>query len=150
MEALTILHSLAGTSMNRYVIRADYVTGDSFGSEDTFEILSPVWTDLDKAKQALKDLTEHHKYYLNSKENCHRWHDDPEVDISDLTKKSWYRPAPEDRGYWTDFWTFSVDVELDDGSKHTVSVQYHGYFEHLNSLEITAEPQSDTDMKAYF
>lgn len=134
---------------NKYVIRAEYQTGDSFSSEDTSSIFAPVWTDLAKVKQALKDLTEHHNYYKSSNEYPH-WDGDTKVDISDLTTKPWYRPDPEGRKYRSDFWIFSANVELDDGSKHTVHIPYHGYFEHLRTLEIITEPLSDSDLISHF
>lgn len=126
--------------MTNYVIKAYYITGDSFHSEETSTELPPVWKDLDKAKKALKWLTEHYKYYQKN--------EDPDdfrvkhIDISDIKDKPWWTGSKDDS------WHFSVNVELDDGTIVRVNIPYTGYFERLQYLQI--DTTEDTEMTSYF
>ena len=132
--------------MTNYVIKAEYTTGDSFHTEETSDILSPVWTDIEKAKKALSWLTEHHRYY-DEVENSPRWREH-NFDTSDVVTKPWYKDG---KSYGQNNWEWSCLVELDDGTLHTVSTSmYHGYFETLHSLEIVVEEPNECDWKVTF
>jgi len=116
-----------------YVITAYYRTGDSFHSEDTSTELSPVWENLDDAKEALRWLNEHHQYYEEDNSH-HRWPGDKSEDISDLQDKPWYKPKQD----WAEEWHYSCVLPYADGSV-VVHVPYHGYFERLHRLKIIAQ-----------
>ena len=123
-----------------YVIRAEYTTGDSFHTEQTSMVFAYVWKDLDTAKKALQWLNEHHKYYEKKED---RW-DSIKLDISDLTTKPWYK-----KSLYSDMWYLSIKLPGNDPDELvTESVDYHGYFETLHSLEITNEPEAeDNDLR---
>ena len=49
--------------MIEYKIKYSYRTGDSFNTSEGEDTLEYVWTDLDVAKEALKRIKEHYKWY---------------------------------------------------------------------------------------
>jgi hypothetical protein len=129
-----------------FYIKASYSTGDSFKNWDEVTGLAPVWQNLDKAKQALRWLTEHHKEY---EVRNNRW--SPGVK-RDVTAEPWYVSTPKGHGsaFWEGWWELCVNLELDDGTMMNVSIPYHGYFEHLESLEIVPIEDDYSDMKSTF
>ena len=123
-----------------YVIKATYITGDSFHTKETSSELDPVWQDINVAEEALKWLNEHHKYYEVSERSDYR--KEKNRDMSDLESKPWYK---KDDSYWKDIWKFGVNLPYDNNTMTTSSIDYHGYFERLISLEITNEPDSENN-----
>ena len=129
--------------MPNYRIEAFYATGDSESSYDTSSVLSPVWTDLAKAKKALRDLKEHHEYY--KRDDNERYYHGPVTDeqLKNIAQMPWY---PNLRSPW-----FSINLEGDlEGSTMISEIPYHGYFEHLKCLKIITEEPEDNDMEVYF
>lgn len=129
--------------MTKYVIKSHYSTGDSYNTYDTSTTLAAVWTDLNEAKVALKWLTEQHKYY-DAVENSHRWGE--KVDVSDLETKPWFRPG---KNFGMPHWMFSCNVHVDNAI-FVVDIPYHGYFEHLQTLEIIIEEPDTCDWRVDF
>lgn len=126
-----------------YQIKASYSTGDSFHTEDTTTVLSPVWKNLDAAKKALQWLKEHHQYY-EVYEDSRRSYKNIVFNIDEAKLKSWF-VQPES---WPEGWTYYMKLPLDDGTLFNTDIPYHGHFEHLYSLEI--ESETDSDMKVSF
>jgi len=127
--------------MTNYRIEAFYETGDSFHTERTSTVLSPVWTNLDKAKKALLTLKEHHDYY--NKDQRHYYTSKvTDKDLENLKKMPWYIDK---------YWHYSLKLEGDeDGSEMISDAPYHGYFEHLETLKIIVETPEETDMEINF
>lgn len=49
--------------MGKYKIKISYCTGNSFGSEDTEDLVELDWDNLDIAKENLQYIKEHYKQY---------------------------------------------------------------------------------------
>jgi len=127
--------------MTNYRIEAFYETGDSFGSSKTSTVLSPVWTNLDKAKKALLTLKEHHDYYRKDESRFYSGKL-TDKDLENVKNMSWYVDK---------YWHYCAKVEGDtEGSEMISDVPYHGYFEHLETLKIVAETPEDNDMEINF
>ena len=129
--------------MSNYRIEAFYTTGDSESSYDTSTVLSPVWTDLAKAKKALQTLREHHDFC--KKEDDRRWYRGPITDeqLKNIESIPWYR-----RVYGN--WSLSIFLEGDEDSSKIVSeIPYHGYFERLKSLKIIVEAPEESGMELF-
>lgn len=113
----------------KYQIKAYYRTGDSFRTEDTDCTLEMEWTDLSKAKAALKRIKEHYSWY----ESQHSWRQDEKKE----------KPAFADEKY-----DFCLKVELDNGNEVQFGAPWCGYFEHLYSAEIVTAV--DEEMRIEF
>lgn len=46
-----------------YRIKISYLTGDSFGTQDTYDYLELTWKNLDIAKENLQRIKEHYELY---------------------------------------------------------------------------------------
>lgn len=93
-----------------YLLHATYSTGDSFGSDDGCKLYFELYRDEELAKRAHEQLEEHHRAYA----------------ALDKSKKTLKQFSP-----------YSCEITVDGGSKQTVHIPYHGYFEGLDSIEIT-------------
>lgn len=130
--------------MTNYRIKAFYDTGDSEESYETSTTLSPMWTDLAKAKIALQVLREHHDLHLFAESSYYTGKVTDE-DMKNIESKPWYhKPSP-----WSD-WCRSVKVLGDNDNVMISDVPYHGYFENLHSLKIVTEEPTDNDMEVHF
>ena len=126
-----------------YIIKAYYSTGDSFHTEEASHELSPVWNDLEVAKQALQYLNEHHKAY----EFCENRDRDASAHMiknlkESVKNESWYINSGSLSN--SEGWYYSIKLPLDDGTFTQDHISYHGYFEHLSLLAIeTYSEESD-------
>ena len=127
----------------KYIIKIIYDTGDSFHTEkDCEEFLKLEWNDLDKAKQALKEIKDHYTYYLFMK----REYDADEKQQKAMQKKCRNEPWIYDKcslsnKYEYEF--FNINLENDQGERVKEFVFWCGYFESLTGAEIISE---DNDM----
>ena len=130
--------------MTMYSINIDYTTGNSFGSERSFQEVGMNWENIDQAKKALARINEHYKAYKHSEETCRSR---KTFDMKTVTGKPWF-----DGGGWSDHWKHTVVIEKDDGSPHTISAFWFGYFEKLHSAEVwvASDNEESNDMKIYF
>ena len=119
--------------MPNYQIKVYYQTGDSFGKNDTDQLLEIVWTDLSKAKTALKRIKEHYRWY----ESLHGYNYKQEM----VPEPEWHKGME---------YEFSVKVLLDNDEAVRFSAFWCGYFERLYSAEIIAVPPEDDDMRIEF
>ena len=129
--------------MISYVIKAMYSTGDSFHTEKASTILGIAWSDIVKAKEALKVLAEHHDYYKKYSDSRYYSGKLTDKDMKNIATKQWYI-VPEE-SYMRDYWQFSLNLATDSSEMMTVNVPYHGYFETLDSLEITIDTDENED-----
>jgi len=117
-----------------YIIKGYYSDGDSETTYDTSRELPIVWKDLNKAKEALKMLNEHHLYFNAGSHN--RWKDKKDrLDTSDLKTKPWYTELR-----FSD-WYYAANVPLDDGTLMRVNTPWHGWPGNLTKLAIENEPE---------
>lgn len=119
--------------MSKYKIHVFYKTGNSFGSHEEDRVLEMSWSNLDKAKAALKRIQEHYRWY-ESVHNTYRW------DSKDVPEPEWHKGIEYD---------FCLKFELDNGEE----VQFHsfwcGYFETLLSAKIIV-PLEENDLEIRF
>ena len=114
-----------------YNIKITYITGDSFGSCETEDLVGCSWNNLDLAKKALKDIREHHKFFSGySYERKSR---------DEIKDKSWF--AREKDSYMAEY---TLKLQDDSGEFQTISAFWMGYFESLIEAEII---EDDPDMK---
>jgi len=123
--------------MGKYKIKYSYCTGDSFHSEDREDILEFEWDDLDIAKESLKRINEHYKWY-SFKENYYG------RDKEEVFKPEWHNIKSEHVS--SDH--YLMNIRMDNGNEVQFWPPWCGYFEHLYWAEITIE--GDTDMKIEF
>lgn len=102
----------------KYKIHISYRTGNSFGSYDEERYLEPTWEKLEIAKEALKRIGEHYRWYDDKHE---RW------DSKGLSEPEWHKGIEYD---------FCLKIPLDNGNEVMMSAFWCGYFEKLHSAKI--------------
>lgn len=112
-----------------YTIEIDYETGSSFGSERRIEEVGWEWKDLNKAKESLRRIKEHHKACRTRK-----------YDHRDTGPKERWSTKKEG-------WEYSVIIEDDDGNPAKIAAFWEGYFETLYSAEILIAEDPDIKFK---
>jgi hypothetical protein len=152
--------------MAEYRIKISYCTGNSFGSEDTWEYLDLTWKNLDVAKENLKRISEHYtmytdlegyrtnKYELFDKNKDKEWfvykpklfcissnNAIVEKDKKKVGDGNWeYRPDDYYAGH-------CLKLKADNGNTMQISAFWCGYFETLHEAEIEV---NNGDMKIKF
>ena len=152
--------------MAEYRIKISYCTGNSFGSEDTWEYLDLTWKNLDVAKENLKRIGEHYtmytdlegyrtnKYELFDKNKDKEWfvykpklfcissnNAIVEKDKKKVGDGNWeYRPDDYYAGH-------CLKLKADNGNTMQISAFWCGYFETLHEAEIEV---NNDDMKIKF
>lgn len=109
----------------KLIIKAEYVTGDSFGHENATEILDYDWTDEEVVLENVKAILEHYKAYS----------DNENMKLNTSFVDKWWYVKPENKYDGT----INRCVRLIDGNgEYFVYVcPWCGYFEHLESAEVT-------------
>jgi hypothetical protein len=98
-----------------YKIKAEYSTGDSFGSRDETRVLEMSWESLENAKAALNRIEEHYRWY----DDQHSW----DRGSNKVPQPVWHQEGHIYEG--------SVEVILDNGNPVTFQAPWCGYFERL-------------------
>lgn len=127
--------------MTLYTIAIDYTTGDSFGHERTTECVGCSWTDINKAKDALKRIEAHYRAYREGR----REYTAEAKFVEAICKEPWF--WDEDG---CELWKYGLLVEKDDGSIQQLSAFWVGHFETLHSAEIIVDEPESHDMKVTF
>jgi hypothetical protein len=117
-----------------YKIKVEYETGDSFGSEDVEKILDLSWTNIDYAKESLKRIETHYKWfekYIEYEYECH---------VRPTTAK-----IPEMPNFIKKMKNLNRSYNLflvnDLGEDVMISVSWCGYFETLYGASIIGDHQ---------
>lgn len=121
--------------MGKYKIKYNYQTGDSFHTETCEEVLEFDWEDLDIAKEGLKRINEHYKWY--SSKNSYSFNK------NEVSKPEWHNVN-------TDLVSqehYLMNIRMDNGKEVQFWPPWCGYFETLYGAEIIIE---DSDMKIEF
>lgn len=118
--------------MKKYRIKVDYSTGDSFHTEDTSDLVEMDWNDLDIAKENLKRIEEHYKWYTYHNKSYSRFFNDKKID------EPLHHIGLE--------YDFQIRYKLDDGTEFFTTCPWCGYFENLQCAEIVVNPEIN-DMK---
>lgn len=120
-----------------YKIKYHYQTGNSFGSEEREDILEYEWKDLDVAKECLKRIKEHYRWY-QSHENRYSFRNE------EVVKPAWHNIDMGKRMIKSDE-HYLMNMPMDNGNEIQFWPPWCGYFEHLYGAEIIIE--GDTDMR---
>ena len=110
----------------KLIIKAEYVTGDSFGHEDATEILDYDWTDEEVALENVKAILEHYKTYSDNEFGG-------DVDPSFVDK--WWYVKPESK--YDGIINGRVRLINGNGDYFIYVCPWCGYFERLDSVEVT-------------
>ena len=111
-----------------YKIKYDYQTGDSFHTEEREDLLEYEWMDLDVAKECLKRIREHYKWY-QSLENHYSFRKE------EIVKPTWHNIDMSNFIIRTDE-HYLMNMPLDNGNEIQFWPPWCGYFEHLHGAEI--------------
>lgn len=106
-----------------YTIKIDYLTGGSFGSEETTDEIGPVWSSIEDAKKALNVIKQHYEAYKKINNTFTRTN----AAWSDYKNENWFYSK------YPDMCLF-VDV---DNKPHKINSFWCGYFERLIAATVT-------------
>ena len=131
-----------------YLIQVTYDTGDSFKREDGVEqYLNLKWENLDKAKKALKELTEHYHLYMLMEKEYNAGKKEKKEAEKKIRKAKWSslrQNEPVRHAF------YSILLENDDGERVSEHCFWCGYFEHLVGLDIISEPNDKNGLSKRF
>lgn len=123
----------------KYKIEYDYYTGDSFRSDDSTGVLELEWEDLQVAKDNLKRIQEHWRYYKAKKEVRSSYSQTwvvNELEMVSTVEKSqpdWYvKPEGGNR----DYNHHCIILYSDNGKPWQFWCPWCGYFEGLYGAKI--------------
>lgn len=130
-----------------YVINVRYTTGDSYGSEDTETILSPVWNSQEDAYKALLELHEFNEYYMAF--NNERWTPSKQEKVLDLARKrEWAVPYNSN---FNKIWDFDhgMMIHHESGRIRICTNFITGYFETPISAEVIIDMKTINDWSSH-
>lgn len=110
-----------------YRIKVSYRTGNSFGSEDTYDILEMSWKDLEVAKDNLKRIEEHYRYYEYHSNSYLSKNDEPERPECYVGDPARYE--------------CTICLKADNNNDWQFWPAWCGYFETLYGAEIISEDE---------
>jgi len=120
-----------------YQIKAHYQTGDSFGSENTSEILELVNEDLEVAKANLKRIAEHYRMYEQFNNSSWRRSENKKTK-KDYKDFDWFVDA--------DMFDHQMILKTDSGNDLQIWCPWCGYFERLHSVELINDHEFKIEM----
>ena len=124
--------------MGMYSIEVSYQTGDSFGSQDTSDVLELTWDNLEVAKRNLKAIKEHDELY--SKLNGYDFGKNRDQLLEEASKKPWF--VQDDKSHFHG----SLRLEADNGNYMQLHAMWCGYFESLHGAKIIVD-NSDMEFR---
>jgi hypothetical protein len=119
-----------------YKIEYHYQTGDSFHTEERSDLLEFEWKNLDVAKECLKRIREHYRWY-ESENNTYAFRHEK------VQKPAWHNI--KNTGHFKGHEHYLLNIPMDNGNEVQFWAPWCGYFERLYGAEIVTE--GDTDMK---
>ena len=93
----------------KYCIKISYQTGNSFGSEDTFDYLELEWDNIEVAKENLIRIKEHYKFYRSIERSYSSRADNLKL-IKESSVKPWFVNVPK-------LWCISLDCVIDKNKR---------------------------------
>ncbi len=119
--------------MSKYQIRIDYITGDSFHSDNATDVLEMEWENLEVVKQNLIRIREHYTCYgISRTYNGVKWaEEEDQVLFNGRWKKDWHVPGKYKGEEFN-----SIKLGTDNGAGWIIGTFWTGHFESLRSIEI--------------
>ena len=130
-----------------YIIKYDYNTGDSFHTEkNVIRTLELKFESLDVAKDALRRIKEHYKFYASVNKNWRITNKEREAITKEASKQDWAATKNGKIQY-----DFCLVIKTDNGNSFQFSAPWCGFFERLNEAWIEKEGDlEDDDMRVRF
>lgn len=119
-----------------WTIEIDYITGDSFGSENRIQTVGLAWENLDIAKENLQRIKAHYQYYCSIRLAYLKAAVNQIVNLA--AKEPWFSE-----------YDYCMLLKLDNGTEHVYHTFWCGYFERLNRAKIIPVFESDSDMEIW-
>jgi hypothetical protein len=117
--------------MGKHVIEYNYDTGNSFGTETgLIGFLELEWGSKEIAKENLKRIEEHYKWYSSK----NSWRNQKVEDVSD-------------RDWFVKEYDFCLVLKTDEGNDWQISAPWCGYFESLNYATIIQKEEDGMSIK---
>lgn len=113
-----------------YKIKYWYETGNTFGREDDEGILEYDWTKIEVAKENLKRIEEHYKYYEATYDGRYIRSQDDKKRIESIKDNS------KDKGWYVAGNSCCLKLIGDSGEEWQIWAPWCGYFESLYGAEI--------------
>ncbi len=118
-----------------YKIKYHYTTGDSFHTEEREDLLEYEWNDLDIAKECLKRIREHYRWYR---------HVEHSNIYEEVKEPEWH--MVETKKFLRDSNHCLINIPMDNGTEIQFWPPWVGYFEMLHGAEIIVDEKFN-DMK---
>lgn len=129
--------------MKKYSIEITYDTGDTFHNEyGLTRTLDIQWNNIEKAKQAIKDIENHYKNHIHLRCNYSVSKEEMKKIKEKLPKYPWYK-KPDSSGYWELY----ILLETDEGNRVVESAFWTGYFESLVGAEVKENKDPELSFK---
>lgn len=151
-----------------YKIKISYSTGNSFGSEDTYDYIELTWKNLGVAKENLLRIKEHYELYSGVED--YRTNKSKHKLLMESMDKPWFVYEPKlfcistnnavDEKFRSRFEEsnleyrpeeyaacYNLKLVADNGNEMRMRAFWCGYFEHLSEAEIELDNE---DMKITF
>lgn len=118
-----------------YQIEIHYQTGDSFHTEDVEQRIDFVWQDFEVAKENLRRIEAHYKFYQETGRNYHMSFKKMKQKYG---KEKWFVDGRNERGGCNPQFLagYALNLVKDDGEEFRYSTFWTGYFEHLYGASI--------------
>ncbi len=133
----------------KYIIKMEYITGDSFGSSEMEGQVELSWENLEIAKENLQRIKEHYQYYRERRNSFRK--SEIEVLQKEASTKPWFCHEDNQKYISGTSSEYNIVLKLDDGTEtNYYTGMWCGYFERLLAAEIIAEPIQDSDVRISF
>jgi len=110
----------------KYYIHVEYTTGDSFGSQETYEDVDYGWNDFEIAAINAKAMAQHARIYEESEYST-------KEKTENKCRGHWWLAKPENNYSIIDE---RIYLTLDNGDKVLYRCPWCGYFERFHSAEV--------------
>lgn len=111
-----------------FSIECKYTSGDSFGTETNIETIPLSWEEIEKCKEALSCMIEHHNYLKQFEDKSYS---ETLILFEEIKNKKWFKYD----GGLVD-WMYSICLENDNGDLKTIGVFWEDFFGHLISFRM--------------
>ena len=127
-----------------YTIKLEYITGDSFSSEETYTVIGHCWKDIELARKALATYKEHYGLYSDLETYSINRRNREDID-AEAKEKEWFQKADTSYSYGMSQWYHCLAAEMDDGQWKNLPTPHVGHFERLQCASVVLVQDEDRD-----